>query len=74
MAPVAILVWATTSGGSIDFGGLFSALYGLSSALTHPVKGRLMDRGGQSTVHFPAGARRRLGPTGHMQRGRHKTP
>ncbi|MGI5438713.1 hypothetical protein ACQEV4_15235 [Streptomyces shenzhenensis] len=75
MAPVAILVWATASGGSIAFGGLLSALYGLSSALTQPpVKGCLMDRGGQSTVHLPAGARRRIGPTGHMQRGRHKAP
>ncbi|MBP5860573.1 hypothetical protein AB0D38_22905 [Streptomyces sp. NPDC048279] len=63
MAPVAILVWATASGGSSAFGGLLSALYGLPSALTHPVKGRLMDRGGHSTVHLPAGARRRLGPT-----------
>ncbi|WP_327372641.1 hypothetical protein OG393_01330 [Streptomyces sp. NBC_01216] len=44
MAPVAILLWATTNGGSIAFGGLLSALYGLSSALAQPVKGRLMDR------------------------------
>ncbi|KFG10086.1 hypothetical protein F3K40_30300 [Streptomyces sp. LBUM 1478] len=63
MAPVAILVWATASGGSIAFGGLLSALYGLPSALTQPVKGCLMDRGGHSTMHLPAGARRRLGPT-----------
>ncbi|MEU9426490.1 hypothetical protein AB0D87_27220 [Streptomyces sp. NPDC048342] len=74
MAPAAILLWATTSGGSIAFGGLLSALDGMSSALAQPVKGRLMDRHGQSTVHLPADARRRLGPTGHMQRGRHKTP
>ncbi|MDX2680273.1 MULTISPECIES: hypothetical protein [Streptomyces] len=131
MAPVAILLLATASGSSIAFGGLLSALYGLSSALSQPVKGRLMDRHGQSAVHLPAAllnsallvalplagpyggpglagrlaeqplagaalpaaggafalsvllaARRRLGPTGHMQsgqprrplRGRHKTP
>lgn len=54
MAPVAILLWATTSGSSIAFGGLLSALYGLSSALAQPVKGRLMDRHGQSPVHLPA--------------------
>ncbi|MFI9039816.1 MFS transporter [Streptomyces sp. NPDC053726] len=54
MAPVAILLWATTSGHGIAFGGLLSALYGLSSALVQPVKGRLMDRHGQSVVHLPA--------------------
>ncbi|AJE87423.1 ABC transporter, permease protein [Streptomyces albus] len=54
MAPVAILLWATTSGRSIAFGGLLSALYGLSSALAQPVKGRLMDRYGQSAVHLTA--------------------
>lgn len=40
MAPVAILVWAAASGSSIAFGGLLSALYGLSSAPAQPVKGR----------------------------------
>ncbi|MFE6164486.1 MFS transporter [Streptomyces sp. NPDC056486] len=54
MAPVAILLWATASGSSIGFGGLLSALYRLSSALAQPVKGRLMDRHGQSAVHLPA--------------------
>ncbi|MGW6454395.1 MFS transporter [Streptomyces sp. NPDC055078] len=54
MAPVAILLWTTTSGGSIAFGGLLSALYGLSSSLAQPVKGRLMDRHGQTPVHLPA--------------------
>ncbi|MFD6343426.1 MFS transporter [Streptomyces roseolus] len=54
MAPVAIVLWATTSGGSIAFGGLLSALYGLASALAQPVKGRLMDRYGQTAVHLPA--------------------
>ncbi|MET8013535.1 MFS transporter [Streptomyces sp. NPDC005271] len=56
MAPVAILLWATATGGSIAFGGLLSALYGLSSALSQPVKGRLMDRRGQTAVHLPAAA------------------
>ncbi|MFB7645647.1 MFS transporter [Streptomyces sp. NPDC056084] len=54
MAPVALVLWATASGSSIAFGGLLSALYGLSSALVQPVKGRLMDRHGQSAVHLPA--------------------
>ncbi|WP_235023870.1 MFS transporter [Streptomyces sp. WAC05374] len=54
MAPVAVLLWATATGGSIAFGGLLSALYGLSSALSQPVKGRLMDRRGQTAVHLPA--------------------
>ncbi|MEU5362310.1 hypothetical protein ABZ354_02170 [Streptomyces sp. NPDC005925] len=54
MAPVAILLWATTSGSSIAFGGLVSALYGLSSSVVQPVKGRLMDRHGQTAVHLPA--------------------
>ncbi|WP_236244433.1 MFS transporter [Streptomyces sp. CC210A] len=54
MAPVAIVLWVTSSGGSIAFGGLLSALYGLSSALAQPVKGRLMDRHGQTAVHLPA--------------------
>ncbi|MEU9189232.1 MFS transporter [Streptomyces sp. NPDC048484] len=54
MAPVAILLWATASGSGIAFGGLLSALYGLSSALAQPVTGRLMDRHGQSAVHLPA--------------------
>ncbi|MEU1893891.1 MFS transporter [Streptomyces pristinaespiralis] len=54
MAPVAILLWATATGGGIAFGGLLSALYGLSSALSQPVKGRLMDRHGQTAVHLPA--------------------
>jgi MFS family permease len=54
MAPVAILLWATAIGGSIALGGLLSALYGLSSALSQPVKGRLMDRRGQTAVHLPA--------------------
>lgn len=54
MAPVAILLWATTSGHGIAFGGLLSALYGLSSSVVQPVSGRLMDRRGRTAVHLPA--------------------
>ncbi|MFF3460309.1 MFS transporter [Streptomyces sp. NPDC002730] len=54
MAPVAILLWTLAAGGSIAFGGLLSALYGLASGLSQPVKGRLMDRYGQRAVHLPA--------------------
>ncbi|WP_198358316.1 MFS transporter [Streptomyces fildesensis] len=54
MAPVAIVLWATACGGGIALGGLLSALYGLASSLVQPVKGRLMDRHGQSAVHLPA--------------------
>ncbi|MFB6951339.1 MFS transporter [Streptomyces niveus] len=54
MAPVAIVLLVTTDGGTLAFGGLLSALYGLASALSQPVKGRLMDRHGQSWVSVPA--------------------
>ncbi|MFD9817488.1 MFS transporter [Streptomyces violascens] len=54
MAPVAIVLWALASGRGIAFGGLLSALYGLASGLSQPVKGRLMDRYGQRVVHLPA--------------------
>ncbi|MFC4606920.1 hypothetical protein ACFO9E_03655 [Streptomyces maoxianensis] len=54
MAPVAIDLWTLAAGGSIAFGGLLSALYGLASGLSQPVKGRLMDRYGQRAVHLPA--------------------
>jgi MFS family permease len=53
MAPIAILLWITATGGSIAFGGLLSALYGLASGLSQPVKGRLMDRYGQTAAHVP---------------------
>ncbi|MCG0285421.1 hypothetical protein [Streptomyces sp. PSAA01] len=54
MTPVAILLWAAASGGSIAFGMLLSALYGLSPALAQPAKGHLMDHHGQSAVDLPA--------------------
>lgn len=56
MAPLAILLWVTANGGGLAFGGLLSALYGLAFALSQPVKGRLMDRYGQTAVHTPAAA------------------
>lgn len=54
MAPVAIVLLVTVDGGTLAFGGLLSALYGLASALSQPVKGRLMDRHGQTRVSGPA--------------------
>lgn len=54
MAPVAIVLLVTAQGGTLAFGGLLSALYGLASALSQPVKGRLMDRHGQTRVSGPA--------------------
>ncbi|MFF2189673.1 MFS transporter [Streptomyces sp. NPDC058155] len=54
MAPVAIVLLVTADGGTLAFGGLLSALYGLASALSQPVKGRLMDRHGQTRVSGPA--------------------
>ncbi|MFG2996577.1 MFS transporter [Streptomyces sp. NPDC048340] len=50
MAPVAIVLSITSTGGSLAFAGLLSALYSLASALSQPVKGRLMDRYGQTRV------------------------
>ncbi|MFD8847612.1 MFS transporter [Streptomyces sp. NPDC059604] len=54
MAPASIILWTLTTGGGFAFGGLLCALYGLASGLSQPLKGRLMDRYGQSTVHLPA--------------------
>ncbi|MGW8452498.1 MFS transporter [Streptomyces niveus] len=54
MAPVAIVLLVTADGGTLAFGGLLSALYGLASALSQPVKGRLMDQHGQTRVSGPA--------------------
>ncbi|MFD7341884.1 MFS transporter [Streptomyces violascens] len=50
MAPIAILLSVTHGGGSLRFGGVLSAMYVLASALSQPVKGRLMDRFGQTRV------------------------
>lgn len=54
-APVAIVLWTVSAGGSLAFGGLLAALYGLCSGLSQPVKGILLDRLGQRAVHVPAG-------------------
>lgn len=56
MAPIALALLATRSGGSLTFAGALSALYVLASALSQPVKGRLMDRLGQTRVSGPAAA------------------
>ncbi|MEU9000692.1 MFS transporter [Streptomyces sp. NPDC048551] len=54
MVPVGLALWITGVGGSLAFAGLLSALYGLASGLSQPVKGRLMDRFGQTRVSGPA--------------------
>ncbi|WP_328787020.1 MFS transporter [Streptomyces avidinii] len=54
MVPVGLVLWITDGGGSLAFAGLLAALYGLASGLSQPVKGRLMDRHGQTRVSAPA--------------------
>ncbi|MCY0933827.1 MFS transporter [Streptomyces sp. H34-S4] len=54
MVPVGLVLWITGAGGSLAFAGLLAALYGLASGLSQPVKGRLMDRYGQTRVSAPA--------------------
>ncbi|WSJ29045.1 MFS transporter [Streptomyces subrutilus] len=54
MVPVSLVLWITGGGGSLAFAGLLAALYGLASGLSQPVKGRLMDRYGQTRVSAPA--------------------
>ncbi|MFD6470756.1 MFS transporter [Streptomyces goshikiensis] len=54
MAPAALVLLITHAGGSVAFGGILSALYILASALSQPVKGRLLDRHGQTRVSGPA--------------------
>ncbi|MGW0703017.1 MFS transporter [Streptomyces sp. NPDC002867] len=50
MAPIAILLHITAGGGTLAFGGLLGALYVLASALSQPVKGRLLARYGQTRI------------------------
>ncbi|MFE2850207.1 MFS transporter [Streptomyces lavendulae] len=54
MAPAALVLLLTHSGATVAFGGALSALYILASALSQPVKGRLLDRYGQTRVSGPA--------------------
>jgi MFS family permease len=54
MAPVALALLVTQSGGSLSFAGSLSALYVLASALSQPIKGRLMACFGQPWVSGPA--------------------
>ncbi|WP_344640672.1 MFS transporter [Kitasatospora cystarginea] len=56
MAPLGILLITATGSGTGALGGLLSALYVLASALSQPVKGRLMARYGQTRVSGPAAA------------------
>ncbi|MGI5451094.1 MFS transporter [Streptomyces sp. CA-243310] len=54
MVPVGLVLWITGGEGSLAFAGLLAALYGLASGLSQPVKGKLMDRYGQTRVSAPA--------------------
>ncbi|MEU3402941.1 MFS transporter [Streptomyces sp. NPDC006670] len=54
MVPVSLVLWITAGGGSLAFAGLLAAIYGLASGLSQPIKGRLMDRYGQTRVSVPA--------------------
>lgn len=54
MAPATIVLLVTQSAGSVVLGGILSAVYVLASALSQPVKGRLLDRHGQTRVSGPA--------------------
>ncbi|MFD7783319.1 MFS transporter [Streptomyces nojiriensis] len=54
MVPVGLVLWITGDGGPLAFAGTLAALYGLASGLSQPVKGRLMDRYGQTRVSTPA--------------------
>ncbi|MER5779839.1 MFS transporter [Streptomyces sp. NPDC002039] len=54
MVPVGLVLWITGGGGSLGFAGVLAALYGLASGLSQPVKGKLMDRYGQTRVSTPA--------------------
>ncbi|WP_282697774.1 MFS transporter [Streptomyces sp. CC208A] len=56
MIPVALVLWVTAAGGSLTAASTLAAVYGLASGLAQPVKGRLMDRHGQTRVSAPAAA------------------
>ncbi|MFB9556861.1 MFS transporter [Streptomyces roseoviridis] len=74
MVPVALVLWVTAGGGSLAAASTLAAVYGLTSGLTQPVKGRLMDRHGQTHVSTPAAvvangsllALPAIGPDGHL--------
>ncbi|MFD4247517.1 MFS transporter [Streptomyces sp. NPDC058525] len=54
MVPVSLVLWISAGGGSLAFAGLLAAIYGLASGLSQPLKGRLMDKYGQTRVSVPA--------------------
>ncbi|MFD5765353.1 MFS transporter [Streptomyces sp. NPDC127049] len=54
MVAVSLILWITGGGESLTTASLLAALYGLTTSLTQPVKGRLMDRHGQTFVSAPA--------------------
>ncbi|MEU8522401.1 MFS transporter [Streptomyces sp. NPDC048577] len=54
MVAVALVLWVTGNGGALATASTLAAVYGLTASITQPVKGRLMDRHGQTRVSAPA--------------------
>ncbi|MFD5484012.1 MFS transporter [Streptomyces virginiae] len=54
MVAVSLVLWVTRGGGSLATASALAAIYGLTASVTQPVKGRLMDRHGQTRVSAPA--------------------
>ncbi|MCX4985816.1 hypothetical protein [Streptomyces sp. NBC_00572] len=54
MVAVSLVLWVTGGGGSLTTASTLAAVYGLTASVTQPVKGRLMDRYGQTRVSAPA--------------------
>ncbi|WP_318209527.1 MULTISPECIES: MFS transporter [unclassified Streptomyces] len=54
MVAVSLVLWVTGGGGSLTTASTLAAVYGLTASVTQPVKGRLMDRHGQTRVSAPA--------------------
>ncbi|WP_282697822.1 MFS transporter [Streptomyces sp. CC208A] len=54
MVAVSLVLWITGGGRSLATASTLAAVYGLAASLTQPLKGRLMDRHGQTRVSAPA--------------------
>ncbi|GAA1929000.1 MFS transporter [Streptomyces sodiiphilus] len=53
-APLAIVLFTRSEGGSYSLAGVLAALYGLATAVGQPLLGRLVDIHGQPRVMFPS--------------------